>query len=71
MRAVKGKNQKLSLISSLEAKIFNKIEEDGFIDLNSMSEREQYLADDLYKQDILNKVRRDNQIGYKIFKKEN
>ena len=70
MRAVKGKNERLSLISSLEAKIFNKIEEDGFVDVNSMSERENYLADDLYKRDILKKVRRDNNIGYKIFKKE-
>ncbi len=70
MRAVKGKNEKLSLISSQEAKIFNKIEEDGFVDLNSMSERENFLADDLYKRDILKKVKRDNTIGYKIFKKE-
>lgn len=70
MRAVKGKNQKLSLISSLEARLFNKIEEDGFIDLNSMSERDNYLADDLYKRDILKKVKRDNTIGYKTFKKE-
>jgi len=70
VRAVKGKNEKLSLISSQEAKIFNKIEEDGFVDLNSMSERENFLADDLYKRDILKKVKRDNTIGYKIFKKE-
>jgi hypothetical protein len=70
VRAVKGKNQKLSLISSLEARLFNKIEEDGFIDLNSMSERDNYLADDLYKRDILKKVKRDNTIGYKTFKKE-
>ena len=70
MRAVKGKNERLSLISSLEAKIFNKIEEDGFLEVNSMSERENFLADDLYKRDILKKVRRDNTIGYKTFKKE-
>ena len=70
MRAVKGKNEKLSLISSLEAKIFNKIEEDGFLEVNTMSERENFLADDLYKRDILKKVRRDNTIGYKTFKKE-
>ncbi|MBM37806.1 MAG: hypothetical protein CMO97_01920 [Woeseia sp.] len=70
MRAVKGKNEKLSLISSLEAKIFNKIEEDGFLEVNTMSERENFLADDLYKRDIVKKVRRDNTIGYKTFKKE-
>lgn len=35
-----------------------------------MSERENFLADDLYKRDILKKVKRDNTIGYKIFKKE-
>ena len=70
MRAVNGKNKKLSLISSLEAKVFNNIEEDGFVEVNSMSERENFLADDLYKRDILKKVRRDNTIGYKIFKKE-
>ena len=70
MRAVNRKNKKLSLISSLEAKVFNKIEEDGFVEVNSMSERENFLADDLYKRDILKKVRRDNTIGYKIFKKE-
>lgn len=70
MRAVNGKNKKLSLISSLEAKVFNKIEEDGFVEVNSMSERENFLADDLYKRDILKKVKRDNTIGYKIFKKE-
>tara|TARA_B100001057_G_scaffold491962_1_gene583323 strand:- start:1276 stop:1491 length:216 start_codon:yes stop_codon:yes gene_type:complete len=70
VRAVKGKNEKLSLISSLEAKIFNKIEEDGFLEVNTMSERENFLADDLYKRDIVKKVRRDNTIGYKTFKKE-
>ena len=71
MRAVKGKNQKLSLISSLESKLFNKIEEDGFLEVNSMSERDNYLADELYKRDIIKKVKRDNTIGYKTFKKEN
>ena len=50
MRAVKDKNKYLNLISSTEAKVFNKIDLTGFTNVNSLNEREQYIAEELYKK---------------------
>ena len=70
MKAVKDKNKYLNLISSTEAKVFNKIDLTGFTDVNSLDEREQYIADELYKKEILEKVSKGEQIGYKTYKQK-
>mgnify|MGYP000547623650 CR=1 FL=1 len=66
MKAVKCKNGIVTLISSDEARLFNKIDMANFVDLNTLSERECHLAEELYKRNVLNKVKREHKIGYKI-----
>lgn len=67
MKAVKDKNKYLNLISSTEAKLFNKINLTGFVGVNTLNEREQYIADELYKKDVLQKIQKGEQVGYKIY----
>ncbi|MDA8847187.1 hypothetical protein N9J02_00985 [bacterium] len=67
MRAVKDKNKYLNLISSTEARIFNKVDLTGFVSVNSLNEREQYIAEELYKKDVLQKIQKGEQVGYKIY----
>ena len=70
MKAVKDKNKYINLITSTEARVFNKIDLSGFTNVNSLDEREQYIADELYKKDILEKVSKGEQIGYKTYKQK-
>lgn len=70
MKAVKDKNQYLNLISSTEARVFNKIDLSGFTNVNSLDEREQYIAEELYKKDILEKVSKGEKVGYKTYKQK-
>ena len=67
MRAVKDKNKYLNLISSTEARIFNKVDLTGFVSVNSLNEREQYIAEELYKKDVLQKIQKGAYIGYKTY----
>jgi len=67
MRAVKCKNNHISLISKPEAKIYAMIEADGFISCDSLDERDSFVAEELYKQNILKKVRKNNCMGYKTY----
>ena len=67
MKAVKGKNEYLSLISSTESRIFNKVDLQGFTGVNTLDEREQYVAEELFKKDVLQKIRKGADIGYKIY----
>lgn len=67
MRAVKGKNNILNLISRDEASLFNKTEFNEFLDISTLSERDLYIAEELYKKNVLKKVRRGESIGYKVY----
>jgi len=67
MRAVKGKNNQLSLISRPEAQIFSTIEAAGFIPCTSLGERDLYIAEELYQKNLLKKVRKNNCVGYKTY----
>jgi hypothetical protein len=67
MKAVKGKNEYLSLISSTESRIFNKVDLQGFTGVNTLDEREQYVAEELFKKDVLQKIRKGADIGYKTY----
>ena len=55
MKAVKDKNDYLNLISSSESRLFNKVDLQGFTGVNTLDEREQYIAEELYKKDVLQK----------------
>ena len=67
MRAVKDKNNYLNFISSSENRVFNKIDLSGFLSVNSMDEREFYIAEEMYKKDILQKITKGEELGYKIY----
>jgi hypothetical protein len=67
MRAVKGKNNLLCIISKEEAQLFSKAEFEGFLDISKLSERESYIAEDMYKKNVLCKIRRNENVGYRIY----
>ena len=67
MRAVKGKNNILSLINNPETSFFNKLNMEGFIDVNTLNERELYIAEEMYKRDVIRKVRKGESIGFKSY----
>jgi len=67
MRAIKGKNNLLSFISNPEASFFNKVNLQGFMDVNTCNERELFIAEELYKRDVLRKVRKGDCVGYKTY----
>lgn len=66
MRAVKCKNGCLSIINRDEASLFRNIEAAQFVSVNKLNEREQYIAEEMYQRNVLQKVKRGNDIGYKI-----
>ncbi len=70
MKAVKGKNNILSLISSTEAKLFNKVDLEKFVDVNTLNERDLYIAEEMYKKNVLKKVRKGTKVGYKTFEQK-
>ena len=67
MKAVKGKDGRLTFISRESAAMFNNIDMARFLDISTLTERENYIAEELYKQDILQKITRDDTIGYQIY----
>jgi len=67
MRAVKGKNKILSLINNPESRFFNKCNMEGFINVNTLNERELYIAEEMYKKNVIRKVRKGESIGYKTY----
>jgi len=67
MRAIKGKNNILSFISMEETRLFNKAEMVGFLNISNLTERENLVADGLYKKNVFRKVQRNEHVGYKIY----
>jgi hypothetical protein len=70
MRAVRGKNQVLSLISTQESKLYDLIELQGFLPITGLSERDAHLAENLYKQNVVKRVRKQNQPGYVTYESQ-
>ena len=66
MRAVKCKNGTLSIINRDESALFNKVEFNDFLPVNSLNERESYIAEELYKRNVFRKIKRGESVGYKI-----
>jgi|TARA_B110000211_G_C13548476_1_gene322544 hypothetical protein len=67
MRAIRGKNKVLSLLSRDEATLFNKIDLNNFLDINTLDERTNHIAEELYKRNVINKIRKENKVGYEIY----
>ena len=40
---------------------------EGFIDVNTLNERELYIAEEMYKRDVIRKVRKGESIGFKTY----
>lgn len=66
MKAVKCKNGSLSLLNRDEASLFNKADMINFLDISTLNERECYIAEEMYKRNVLRKVKKGESIGYKI-----
>ena len=66
MRAVKCKNGCLSIINRDEAAMFRNVELSEYVDVNTLNEREQHIAEEMYKRNVLRKVKRGESVGYKI-----
>lgn len=66
MKAVKCKNGTLSILNRNEASLFNKADMVNFLDISTLNERECYIAEEMYKRNVLRKVKKGERIGYKI-----
>lgn len=67
MRVVKGRNKVMCFISSTEAKVYEMISADQFTDLTALTERDIQFAEEMYKRNVVRKVRRGQSIGYKTY----
>tara|TARA_B110000444_G_scaffold250498_1_gene277024 strand:+ start:1032 stop:1256 length:225 start_codon:yes stop_codon:yes gene_type:complete len=68
MKAVKCKDGHLSFISSLESQLFNKIDFDKFLDINTLDERTLHIAEEMYKQNVIRKITtKEGKVGYKTY----
>jgi hypothetical protein len=65
MRVVNNKHGFMTIVGRDEFALFNKIDMQGFMPISSMTEQEEHHAHTLYTRDILRKVRRGTQLGYK------
>lgn len=66
MKSVRDINGLVTFISRDEARLFNKIDLENIVYLNTLSERDQHLADEMHKRNVLTKVTRESNVGYKI-----
>lgn len=66
MRAVKTANGHTTFLSSQENRIFRKCETEGFCQVNTLTEREQYIASEMYKKGILVRAQKSNNKAYEI-----
>jgi len=66
MKAVKSKQGHLHLINALEARLYNMAETLGSISSHELSERDCFLADELYQKNIFNKKLKDSKYIYSI-----
>ena len=67
MRAIRDANGLTTFISRDETSLFNKIDLARFMDLNTLSEREHHLAEEMHKRNVLQKVQKEHKVGYKVY----
>ena len=67
MRAVKCKNNHISLINKLESALYNIAETMGSVDAADLSERDAHIAEEMHQKNIFNKEVKDGRTLYKIF----
>ena len=67
MRAIRDSNGLTTFINRDETRLFNKIDMAQFMDLNTLSEREHHLAEEMHKRNVLQKVQKEQKVGYKVY----
>ena len=58
-----------TVVSNPEYVLYNGINSRGFVAITEMDESERFVAEELYKRNVLRKIRREGKIGYKSYKK--
>ena len=71
MKAVKGKGGLMSFIMKDEAALFNNIVFNNGLPVNSLDERESHLLDEMFKRNVLRKVKRNGLPYYMTYPQEN
>lgn len=69
MRAIKNKHGTLTMISLEESRLLSKIEMNIFVPLNTLSEREAEVANELYRRNLLRRGKKNSDVGYKVLPK--
>lgn len=67
MRAVLAKNGILCLLTRDESAMYGRAEMEGKLYCNQLTERENHIADELYKKNVFFKTHKGKGIGYKIY----
>lgn len=67
MKMVRDGNGISALLGRDESAVFNKIAMHNFLSITSLTEREHYLAEQLFCRNVLQKVKRQGNEGYKIY----
>lgn len=67
MRAVKCKNGTLSILNRDETALFNNIDFNGSVSISKLTERDHYIAEEMFKRNILRKVKQGDDIVYKTY----
>lgn len=67
MRTVSTNQGFLTFINNLEARVFNKVKCHDFVLVNSLTEAEQHCAEQLVQKNVLEKVDRHEQTGYRAY----
>jgi len=67
VRAVKGKNNVLGLINNFETRLYELIQDSGWIGVQDLQERELYMAEDLHVRNVLKKVQKGSQVGFSTY----
>lgn len=67
MRAVKCKNNQLSLISSLEAKLYGLAETMGMLNATELSERDAHIAEEMHQKNIFDKQTKNGHTVYTVY----
>mgnify|MGYP003313086716 CR=1 FL=1 len=67
MRTVSTNQGYLTFINNIEARVFDKIKCHDFVSVNSLTEAEQHNADQLVQKNVLEKINRHEQTGYRAY----
>jgi hypothetical protein len=67
MKAVKCKNNHISLINTLEAKLYNLAETMGHLIASELSERDAHIAEELHQKNIFDKQTKNGKVTFSIY----